>query len=356
DSDAESDDEDEEDEDYFSFDDARWFPVMGSATLLGLYMVIKFVDRRYLDYLITAYFSVLGVVALSQLFLTTARKLLHRPFRGDYHLAIHHRPADELVLSYNFGPVHIACMALALLLTVYYVISSHWVVSNLYGEAFALTAVQLFRLDSFATGILLLSGLFLYDIFWVFGTDVMVTVARNFNAPIKVVWPKNILAVLRSGHWWHPTPPPGGMDATMLGLGDIVIPGVFIALCLVFDQHLYRQTPRGKLHRHAAHFPRPYFITCMIAYVVGLTTTIFIMHTFRAAQPALLYLSPACILSVLLTAFIRGDLKTMMAFRPQEMQKKASKTAVDSRGDPPTPRGAGRQNTAGRGASMLCQA
>ena len=30
-------------------------------------------------------------------------------------------------------------------------------------------------------------GLFFYDIFWVFGTDVMVSVATKFDAPIKVL-------------------------------------------------------------------------------------------------------------------------------------------------------------------------
>ena len=33
--------------------------------------------------------------------------------------------------------------------------------------------------------VVLNKGLFFYDVFWVFGTDVMVTVAKNFNAPIK---------------------------------------------------------------------------------------------------------------------------------------------------------------------------
>jgi minor histocompatibility antigen H13 len=32
----------------------------------------------------------------------------------------------------------------------------------------------------------MLVGLFFYDIFWVFGTDVMVTVAKSFDGPIKV--------------------------------------------------------------------------------------------------------------------------------------------------------------------------
>jgi Signal peptide peptidase len=35
-------------------------------------------------------------------------------------------------------------------------------------------------------GAIMLVGLFFYDIFWVFGTDVMVTVAKSFDGPIKV--------------------------------------------------------------------------------------------------------------------------------------------------------------------------
>jgi hypothetical protein len=64
---------------------------------------------------------------------------------------------------------------------------------------------------------ILLSGLFFYDIFWVFGTEVMVSVAKNFDAPIKVIWPKNIIGVLAGTV--------EKTEFTMLGLGDIVIPG-----------------------------------------------------------------------------------------------------------------------------------
>lgn len=39
-------------------------------------------------------------------------------------------------------------------------------------------------------GAVLLSGLFVYDIFWVFGTPVMVTVAKSLDAPIKLLFPR----------------------------------------------------------------------------------------------------------------------------------------------------------------------
>ena len=61
----------------------------------------------------------------------------------------------------------------------------------------------------------------------------------------------------------------------------------------------------------------------MVAYLLGLGTTIFVMHTFQAAQPALLYLSPACIGSVLLTALVRGEVKELFAYKSAALIKAA---------------------------------
>ncbi len=90
--------------------------------------------------------------------------------------------------------------------------------------AFAVNGVELLHLNNIVTGCILLGGLFVYDVFWVFGTDVMVTVAKSFEAPIKLVFPQDFL---EKGVY--------GTHFAMLGLGDIVIPGIFIALLLRFD-------------------------------------------------------------------------------------------------------------------------
>lgn len=57
--------------------------------------------------------------------------------------------------------------------------------NNAFGLAFAINAIELIRLNTVGTAAILLGGLFVYDIFWVFGTEVMVSVAKNFEAPIK---------------------------------------------------------------------------------------------------------------------------------------------------------------------------
>ena len=63
----------------------------------------------------------------------------------------------------------------------------------MFGLAFAINGVELLHLNKVVTGCILLGGLFFYDIFWVFGTNVMVTVAKSFEAPIKLVFPQDLL-------------------------------------------------------------------------------------------------------------------------------------------------------------------
>jgi minor histocompatibility antigen H13 len=86
----------------------------------------------------------------------------------------------------------------------------------------------------------------------------------------------------------------------MLGLGDIVIPGIFIALLLRFDCSLKRKSSL-------------YFYATFIAYFLGLMATIFVMHVYKHAQPALLYLVPACVSTPVLVAAVRGELKMLFA-------------------------------------------
>ena len=113
----------------------------------------------------------------------------------------------------KFDWAHIVLSVCGAAFSLYYAFTKNWIINNVFGETFSLGAIQLLHLDSFYTGIILLSGLFFYDIFWVFGTEVMVSVAKAFDAPIKVVFPKDLFAET--------------LQFSMLGLGDIVIPGSF---------------------------------------------------------------------------------------------------------------------------------
>ena len=128
----------------------------------------------------------------------------------------------------------------------------------------------------------MMGGMFFYDIFWVFATDVMTTVAMSLDAPIKLVFPVYGL---------------GAKEMAGLGLGDIIDPGMFVALMLRYDYSLKRGT-----------------WTTFLAYICGLVVTFVARNLWKHSQPALLYLVPACLGAPTLMAAISGDLSSMFSY------------------------------------------
>ncbi|XP_061662514.1 minor histocompatibility antigen H13 isoform X2 [Syngnathoides biaculeatus] len=288
--------------------DAARFPIIASCTLFGLYLFFKVFSQDYINLLLSVYFFALGVLALSH----TMSPLLSRIFPGyvpnkQYQLLFTQSAgeAKEEIINYEFDTNNLVCLLASSVVGVWYVFKKHWIANNLFGLAFALNGVELLHLNNVSTGCILLGGLFVYDIFWVFGTNVMVTVAKSFEAPIKLVFPQDLLEK--------------GLDASnfaMLGLGDIVIPGIFIALLLRFDISLKKNS-------------RTYFCSSFLAYIFGLGLTIFVMHTFKHAQPALLYLVPACVGFPVVVAIFRGELGEMFRFS-REAQNSLSRPTSSS--------------------------
>ncbi|KAJ2782051.1 hypothetical protein H4R18_002513 [Coemansia javaensis] len=321
---SDSEDEDEESESLSSAD-AYMLPVYGSCALVTMFLVLKYLKSEWVAALVSAYVAVVGVAAVAQVTVRAAKRAtgVKLPL---VHVHVAHRA--RTVAHVQFTALHVAAVAWGAAVTGAYLWTKHWTASNALGLAASFSAIMLLRLDSFKTGMIMLAGLFVYDVFWVFGTPVMVTVAKGFDAPIKVVFPKALF-------------PPGGGGAglqfTMLGLGDIVVPGIFLALALRFDRHRYLESlgfrKGGALpaalggRRRGFAFPTPYFSACLAAYVAGLATTIAVMHSFKAAQPALLYLSPACILAVLGTAAARGEISEVFAYTEEEEEDEEGKGA-----------------------------
>ncbi|XP_035917811.1 LOW QUALITY PROTEIN: minor histocompatibility antigen H13-like [Anopheles stephensi] len=310
--------------DTMSSKDAMMFPIMASCALFGLYMFFKIFSKENINYLLTGYFFFLGVMALSHLLSPVISSLIPASIpKIPYHLSFVQGPQEggekkskekKYLIDYRFTTHDVVCFIVALIISVWYLVQKHWIANNLLGLSFAVNGVELLHLNNIATGCILLCGLFVYDIFWVFGTNVMVTVAKSFEAPIKIVFPQDLMT--------------NGLSASnfaVLGLGDIVIPGIFIALLLRFDNSLKRKS-------------KTYFYATFIAYFVGLLATIFVMHVFKHAQPALLYLVPACLGTPLLLAVLKGDLKKLLAYEDHPEEKpKVSKKENNANAEKSTP-------------------
>lgn len=314
-----------EDVEIMTSEDAAYFPIYASCALFSMFLLFKFVGPEYVNLVLGAYFFALGTMSLTSALRPVGLLIVPADYLGEpYHFELTQKapaaaegdgaekkgdaeaeaPKDILHFELSFDNADLACLFMSACVGVWYLCTKHWVATNLYGLSFALNGITLFVLPSFKIGSMLLCGLFFYDIFWVFCTPVMVTVARSFDAPIKVIFPKDFM---ENGF--------AAKQHAMLGLGDIVLPGVLVALLCRYDHNSGR-----KMY--------PYFWSVYIAYILGLVLTIVIMHTFKAAQPALLYLVPAVLLTPMAVAVVRGELKELFEYteeKEEEAEEKVEK-------------------------------
>ena len=304
--------------------DAWLFPVMGSAVLFGLYLLFKFFNEKYLNVLLHIYFVLIGSFSIGQLIEEKINE--KEPFKTFNDKNVLYIPK----IPY-FNPdgatvtlLNIITFCLGLIVGVIYYMKKNWILNNILGMAFSVFGIENLTLGEYRVGLILLTLLFFYDIFWVFYTPVMVSVAKKIEGPVKLMFPKLKAAIEQmkkekgedneyAGKPYDPR------EYNMIGLGDIVIPGIYVALMLRFDIYLYRKAKKDISQFGFKNMK--YFLVTFIFYNIGIITTLCSMYFFNHAQPALLYLVPCTLISSTFTALINKEIKKLWNFNEEKLAK-----------------------------------
>lgn len=88
---------------------------------------------------------------------------------------------------------------------------------------------------------------------------------------------------------------------SMIGFGDIALPGLFISFLMRFDY----------IRNKRLHLGTSYSVLSIIGYCVGLLITNVVLVLSQHGQPALLYLVPCTLGLVCVVAFFRGKLREL---------------------------------------------
>ena len=148
-------------------------------------------------------------------------------------------------IGYNY----ITSFIIAVIIVGSYLYTKYWILNNLIGIFMVFMFIKALRLSSLKVAVLLLGLAFFYDIFWVFcssyffGDNVMVAVATGLDLPMKLECP----------HIGGNNPVEN--SCSMIGLGDLVLPGIVIAFAFRVDAMLQRSQ---------------YYIATVVAYIVAL--------------------------------------------------------------------------------------
>ncbi|XP_076803009.1 signal peptide peptidase-like 3 [Clavelina lepadiformis] len=227
-------------------------------------------------------------------------------------------------------PAELLSLVLSILFVSVWVFTGHWLLMDALSMGLCVSMIALLRLPSLKVSCLLLTGLLIYDVFWVFfssyifNANVMVQVAtaqadnpvgvlaRKLNIgsgkdapqlslPGKLVFP-SLDSSFGAGHF------------SMLGLGDIVMPGLLLCFVLRYDNYKKKKL-EGDLYTPSSPsnliYRVRYFHCTLIGYFIGLVTATIASEINSSAQPALLYLVPFTLLPLVTMAYIKGDLKQM---------------------------------------------
>lgn len=304
-------------------EDAMQFPLYAGGMLCFLYGLIKYFGKEVVNPLLLGYMGLGASTGIKGL-LVNVEALSKMDQKKLVKLKV-----EKIGLDLEVSPLDIISLLIAYAAVAFYLLTKNWLFNNILAMLFCVHGIQYMFLGNFQTGFILLTLLFFYDIFFVFGTDVMLTVAKSIDAPIKLLFPKD----------WSTTPP----EFSLLGLGDIVLPGVFIAMCLRYDilrsinvTHMTTLCDAGKaeevlelMKKAVKTANRTYFYGALVGYVVAIITTVAVMIIFDHGQPALLYLVPGVLSSVLYNAYRLGELTSIWDFNEEKiMQVKKDDDAV----------------------------
>ncbi|XP_063147094.1 signal peptide peptidase-like 2B isoform X3 [Candoia aspera] len=174
-----------------------------------------------------------------------------------------------------------------------------WILQDTLGIAFCLYMLKTIRLPTFKGCTLLLLVLFVYDVFFVFitpyltktGESIMVEVAAG---PTDSSTREKLPMVLKVPRLNFSPLALCDRPFSLLGFGDILVPGLLVAYCHRFDIQVQSS--------------RVYFVACTIGYGIGLLVTFAALAWMQKGQPALLYLVPCTLLTSLLVALWRREL------------------------------------------------
>eukprot|EP00924_Labyrinthula_sp_SR-Ha-C_P006291 snap_masked-scaffold_31-processed-gene-2.43-mRNA-1 protein AED:0.05 eAED:0.62 QI:0/-1/0/1/-1/1/1/0/464 len=302
--------------------DAAWFPITASCALFGLFLLSKKLDPEIFQKLISVYIIFVATFALASNFSQYLELFKSSDAPLEANLFEFKRTkvffGQKLEIDIEAKVSDLFCWFVSLqIIALYYCLQAEsfpyeipflvaenlkWILNNFLGVSFCMLALKQLNLSSYKTGAVLLLGLFFYDIFWVFfsegifGDNVMVKVATSIDAPIKLLFFRNQDSC-------------GTFQYSMLGLGDIVVPGFFLSFLGKFD----------------ASNESSYFEVVTFWYVLSLIATVAVMYLFQHAQPALLYIVPALLSGSLIHAAYRGEVKKLFEFEIEESDAETSK-------------------------------
>jgi len=265
--------------------DIKWYHICYSAIFGSILLVSIYLFKKYIliilniligfeSWLCTYYAMLFFVLLIGKKYFSFIRhkELSHKKYRLLFDMTLY-----EIISAIISG-----------FLIMFYFITRHWILNDIICFCLAFTSLSFIILKSYMLCFVCLFLFFIYDTFWVFYSkkifkeNVMVVAATSIQIPIKIEFP-----ILFSN---NPI-----KNCMLLGLGDILLPGVVIKYCRRFDSLRQKIEPNIK--------GMSFYTFNLILYFVSVALAMSMMFIFDHGQPVLFYISPIFIIGLMGKAY-----------------------------------------------------
>lgn len=317
---------------------ASVYGIFASAGLLLMYLFLDYIVRFMVVYVV--------VVATFISWINTSDWVMPYVPGGDCHYTLPKLGRCSVTSTTIFW------LELAVGLTFY--IYRHqpwsWALQDYLCLNLCVYVIKTFELPNAKVATILLCALFAYDVFWVYlspyavaffatcktaanqATDpnnsVMVAVAKGVPSKDDGTPAERIPIVIRMPKWGGTAGAGTGVagDEAMLGLGDIIVPALSLAMFWRVDlaagrswsRPVFSASPGGGFRANPRHFLSGYFCPSLVGYVLALCCAYWVVATWCYAQPALFYIVPLSLWSTLGYAACRSELSQLWAVGPDK--------------------------------------
>ncbi|XP_038669287.1 signal peptide peptidase-like 2A isoform X2 [Scyliorhinus canicula] len=301
------------------------FVIICSVMIVLLYFFYK-----WLVYLVISIFALAAAVSLFNCLAALVKRIPHWKYKFTFH-----RRSFEVRLLI----LAVFCITMSIIWVVFRNDDRWvWILHDCLGVAFCLNFMKTLKMPHFKSCVILLVLLLIYDVFFVFITPFMTKnhesimvevaagsgstgekntgnylmglavepVAHNEKLPVVIRVPRLVTSVATICR----------MPFSLLGFGDIIVPGLLVAYCRRFDL----QTNTSNI----------YFISCTLAYAGGMLLTFIALILSTMAQPALLYLVPCTLITCSVIAWRRKEMKMFWAGNGYEMMNPVGTTSEET--------------------------
>ena len=364
-------------------------PVFASVAIVTVYFIIKLLPDLSLQSFFDAYFWVLACIASYSAFYHPARRLGKGLQLPNWEMPVPNwLPVEDIngekIRNTTVFTTDIIVLCIGIAISTADLLSHHtnFTLNNTIACLVAADILQFVGLSSFRVAGVLLVGLLMYDVYWVFGS------AKAFNENVMLAVATSDVLVGPTRLLFPRIPGTVGEASTfpfsLLGLGDIAVPGLLACLALRFDasrsvdlrsraiaaaeamkeavdalsedatgdeiadaagdaaHEAYERIANLELEQRnrtqgtstsdseetvylvsdSAMTQRTYFKSIMVAYVIGLSMAFVANDITHLGQPALLYLVPATLGTVALVGKSRKEISRLWNFKDTVASRK----------------------------------